>query len=481
MSALRSASRALARFVAQCAKDHGQIGDTGSRSFAKRAASRSAGEASTGEAVAVAAKSVSKAVSNSGSSASRAKKSTSVWKDYKQLSKLRLSMLVTVRRLKHLTRDGLVMSRVVPLLLQFALVYYGIFQATATAGYVAASTDDIDWGGCGWTSLGTMLCSSAANALNQIYEVSNDAKMTRTAIRPLPAGRMSKAHALVFALVTGATGVYVLFDRVNATTAALGGANIALYAMVYTPLKQISIVNTWVGAVVGAVPPLMGWAGALGELDVGACLLAAGLYFWQLPHFMALAWMSRKDYAAGGYRMLSLVDPTGKRTAACALRNCMYLFPLGALSTWLGITSPYFAYESAFITAGMLLTAANFYAKPSTGNARILFRASLLHLPVFMGAFLLHRIPNTGIERREVLMEHARLLLGGGGLGVEGGGEDQERESVRHPSIYRLSKRETGRVDGWETPVLNPWVFPTPDGALRGAIGDFKVNKPDEQ
>ncbi len=348
---------------------------------------------------------------------------------------------------------------------------------------MAASTDDIDWRGCGWTSLGTMLCSSAANALNQIYEVKNDAKMTRTAIRPLPAGRMSKAHALAFALVTGATGVYVLLDRVNGTTAALGGANIALYAMVYTPLKQISIVNTWVGAVVGAVPPLMGWAGALGELDVGACLLAAGLYFWQLPHFMALAWMSRKDYAAGGYRMLSLVDPTGKRTAACALRNCMYLFPLGALSTWLGITSPYFAYESAFITAGMLLTAANFYARPSTGNARILFRASLLHLPVFMGAFLLHRIPNTGIERREVLMEHARLLFGGDGLGMTGGGGGQARASVRHPSIYRESKPDAGLADRktWETRVLNPWIFPTPGGALRGAIGDFKQNEPDEE
>ena len=326
-----------------------------------------------------------------------------------------------------------------------------------------------------------MLCSSAANALNQIYEVSNDAKMTRTAIRPLPAGRMSRAHALVFALITGASGVYVLLDRVNSTTAVLGGANIALYSMVYTPLKQISIVNTWVGAVVGAVPPLIGWAGALGELDVGACLLAAGLYFWQLPHFMALAWMSRKDYAAGGYRMLSLVDPTGKRTAACALRNCMYLFPLGALSTWLGITSPYFAYESAFITAGMLLTAANFYAKPSTGNARILFRASLLHLPLFMGAFLLHRIPNTGIERREVLMEHARLLLGGGGPGVEAGVGEDARESVRHPSIYRESKRETSRATRWETRVLNPWVFPTPGGALHGATGDKANESSDEK
>ena len=139
-------------------------------------------------------------------------------------------------------------------------------------------------------------------------------------------------------------GIYILSTKVNNITASLGAGNILLYAGVYTPLKQLSIVNTWIGAVVGAVPPLMGWAGAIGKLDYGALLLAAGLYFWQMPHFMALAWLCRKDYALGGYKMLSLVDSTGKRTAACALRNCMYLFPLGTLSTWLGITSPYFAY-----------------------------------------------------------------------------------------------------------------------------------------
>ena len=338
-------------------------------------------------------------------------------KNYKQLSKFRLS---------------------------------GLVVATAAAGYVAASKESIQWEGLGWTSLGTMLCSSSANALNQLYEVVNDSKMTRTAVRPLPTGRMSRAHAAVFALVTGVTGIYILNEKVNTTTAILGGGNIALYAMVYTPLKQISIINTWIGAVVGAIPPLMGWAGAHGELDSGAFLLAAGLYFWQMPHFMSLAWLCRKDYAAGGYKMLSLVDPTGKRTAACALRNCMYLLPLGALSTWLGITSPYFAYESAFITAGMLLTAANFYAKPSNMNARILFRASLLHLPIFMVAFLLHRIPNTGDDRITLLMEHARLLGIGGQHPYDPLVDDEHQSHTQkrihnHPSLIMSS---SSIVDG---------------------------------
>lgn len=310
-----------------------------------------------------------------------------LWQNYKKLSKFRLSLLVV---------------------------------ATSSAGFVAGSKESIDWAGLGWTSLGTFLASASANALNQVYEVANDARMQRTMARPLPSGRMSRAHALAFALLTGAGGVYMLLDKTNPTTAALGAFNIALYAGVYTPLKQISVVNTWVGAVVGAVPPLMGWAAAAGKLDVGAGILAAGLYFWQMPHFMALAWMCKADYAAGGYRMLSLVDPRGKRTAACALRNCMYLFPLGMLATWLGVTTPYFAYESALITAGMTLCAAKFYSTPTTANARLLFRASLLHLPIFMGAFLLHRQPNLVEDKREVFVRNVRLLGLGAPLGREG-------------------------------------------------------------
>ncbi|GAB4818539.1 hypothetical protein N2152v2_005585 [Parachlorella kessleri] len=333
-----------------------------------------------------------------------------LWQDYKKLSKFRLSMLVV---------------------------------ATSSAGYAAGSKEKINWAGLGWTSLGTFLCSASANALNQVYEVVNDGRMKRTAARPLPTGRMSRSHAVAFALLAGAGGVALLLDKTNTTTAGLGAANIALYAGMYTPLKQLSVANTWIGAVVGAVPPLMGWAAAAGELDVGAAILAAGLYFWQMPHFMALAWMCRADYAAGGYRMLSLVDPRGKRTAACALRNCMYLFPLGILATWLGVTSPYFAYESALITAGMTLTAAKFYSAPTTANARLLFRASLLHLPIFMGAFLLHRKakqqlphlllrlqPNQVENKTELLLKNLRLL------GIGGPMEQEEKEAAGFGPSY---------------------------------------------
>lgn len=183
--------------------------------------------------------------------------------------------------------------------------------------------------------------------------------------------------------------------QTNNLTAGMGAANIVLYAAVYTPLKVVSIANTWVGAIVGAIPPLMGWAAASGQLDLGSAVLASTLYFWQMPHFMALAWLCRDDYARGGYKMLSQMDPTGRRTAACALRNCMYLLPLGMLAAALGLTSNAFAYEAAFVSGAMTLAAAAFYSSPTNAAARTLFRASLVHLPLFMAALLFHRVPQT--------------------------------------------------------------------------------------
>mmetsp|Transcript_9635 Transcript_9635/g.27570 ORF Transcript_9635/g.27570 Transcript_9635/m.27570 type:complete len:477 (-) Transcript_9635:10-1440(-) len=281
--------------------------------------------------------------------------------DYKQLSKFRLSLLVV---------------------------------STAAGGYVLGSGEEVDWAGLGWTSLGTLGAAACANTLNQIYEVKMDSLMKRTMNRPLPSARVSRVHALAFAIATGAGGVLLLADKTNNLTAALGMGNILLYAGLYTPLKTVSIVNTWVGAVVGAVPPLMGWAAASGTLTPGAAALAAVLYWWQMPHFMALAWMCRVDYAAGGYRMLSLVDATGRRTAACAMRNCVYLMPLGIIAVCLGVTTDAFAFENALISGGMAATAGAFYQAPSTASARVLFRASLVHLPLLMACMMAHRIPN---------------------------------------------------------------------------------------
>ncbi|KAK9818472.1 hypothetical protein WJX74_007363 [Apatococcus lobatus] len=257
------------------------------------------------------------------------------------------------------------------------------------------SPENISWPGLGWTVTGTFCAAACANTLNQVYEVLPDGKMKRTNRRPLPTGRLPVGHALAFAAVTGGLGVSILASKANSLTAGLGAANIGLYAGIYTPLKALTPVNTWVGAVVGAVPPLMGWAAASGgRLDWGALVPAAALYFWQLPHFLAIAWLCRADYARGGFRMLSLADPLGKRTARAALRNALYLMPLGALATAIGLTTPAFTVEAAIISGALASTAASFYRSPSNGTARLLFRASLLHLPILLACLLIHRIPN---------------------------------------------------------------------------------------
>eukprot|EP00884_Botryococcus_braunii_P009065 jgi/Botrbrau1/1815/Bobra.146_1s0013.1 len=279
---------------------------------------------------------------------------------YKQLSKFRLSFLV---------------------------------MTTATAGFIAGSGEKVDWAKAGWTSAGTFCCAAAANTLNQVYEVANDKLMKRTSRRPLPMGKVTRGHALAFAGSMGLAGISILISKTNELAAGLGAGNILLYAAVYTPLKVVSISNTWVGALVGAVPPLLGWAAASGSLPPASVPLAAALYFWQLPHFLSLAYICREDYARGGYRMLTLTDITGRRTGACALRNALYLLPLGLAATWLGLTTPPFAYESTIASGVFAMMAATFWGTPGTASARLVFRASLLYLPAWMGALLVHRIP----------------------------------------------------------------------------------------
>lgn len=276
----------------------------------------------------------------------------------------------------------------------------GLVVSTAAAGFVAGSGTEICWNTLGWTALGTMGAASAANTLNQVREVHQDSLMKRTCRRPLPLRRISRLHALGFAAVMGTAGVALLALKTNWLTASLGVANIGLYAGVYTPLKMISPVNTWVGALVGAIPPLMGWAAASGGLDVGAGIYAGILYFWQIPHFLALAWLCRADYARGGYRMLSTVDASGRRTGACMLRNSLYLLPLGPAAMAAGVAGPVFACTASVATGVFSAMAAAFARTPTSKAARGVFRASLIYLPIVMAVGLWDRVPHEGASEQ---------------------------------------------------------------------------------
>lgn len=297
--------------------------------------------------------------------------------------------------------------------------------ATSGTGFVLGSGNIIDFGGLFWTCAGTMMVAASANSLNQVFEINNDAKMKRTMRRPLPSGRLSIHHAVTWASSVGVAGTAILACKANMLAAGLAASNLLLYAFVYTPLKQIHPVNTWVGAVVGAIPPLLGWAAAAGQVSLNGMILPAALYFWQIPHFMALAYLCRDDYAAGGYRMLSFADVSGRRTAVVALRNSLYLIPLGFIAYDWGVTSGWFCLESSLLTLAISAAAFAFYRDRTKQKARRMFHASLLYLPVFMSGLIVHRVTD---NQQGLVQDNSEKTVE---LSSSSGTLEQENENVR--------------------------------------------------
>ncbi|KAL2076556.1 hypothetical protein ACEWY4_027846 [Coilia grayii] len=206
--------------------------------------------------------------------------------------------------------------------------------------------------------------------------------MNRTKNRPLVRGQISPLHAVSFALACGVPGVALLSLTVNPLTGLLGALNIVLYTSCYTPLKRLSIANTWVGAIVGAIPPVMGWTAATGSLDAGALLLGGFLYCWQFPHFNALSWNLREDYSRGGYRMMSVTHPEMCRRVA--LRHSLGLLGLSSLAPVTGLTTWTFPLAALPINLYIGYLALRFYRRADRQHARKLFFCSLWHLPMLL-------------------------------------------------------------------------------------------------
>ncbi|KAF4636694.1 hypothetical protein G7Y89_g1383 [Cudoniella acicularis] len=245
---------------------------------------------------------------------------------------------------------------------------------------------------------GTTLCAASANAFNMLYEPKWDAMMSRTRNRPLVRKLISTRGAALFAIVSGVLGTAGLYFGVNPTVSFLGFLNILLYAGVYTPMKRISWLNTWVGAIVGGIPPMMGWAAAagqsatqagdwkellLGEQNLGGWLLAGLLFAWQFPHFMALSWAIREEYKNAGYKMLCWMNPA--RNGRVALRYSLVFFPICIGLCYAGVTEWSFAVASAPVNVWLVKEAVRFWKlEGHKGSARGLFWASVWHLPVVM-------------------------------------------------------------------------------------------------
>ena len=233
------------------------------------------------------------------------------------------------------------------------------------------------------TLLGTTLVAASASALNQWLERDVDLKMPRTANRPLPAGRLSNAQVLTFATVTICLGLVQLALSVNALTAALGFATWFTYVWIYTPLKSRTSANTAVGAVAGALPVLMGWS-AVAPLDVSAFALFLIVFLWQFPHFMAIAWIYRRDYDGAGLKMLSTVDPSGVRAGMQAVMAALVLVPVSLVPFLSQPAGSFLLVWALVLGIGQLVCAILFSLQKDDPAARRLLMASLLYLPAMM-------------------------------------------------------------------------------------------------
>ncbi len=287
-------------------------------------------------------------------------------KDYLQLIKLSLSIMV-------------VFSSVISYLLAPKIV-------------------EFDWVMIGWLFAGGMLVTGSANAINQVVERHTDAQMKRTAKRPVAAGRMTAEHGWAFAVVSGALGVFILGTYFNWLAAGLSAFSLFLYAFIYTPLKKVNSIAVLVGAVPGALPCLIGWAAGDDKLSTGGWVLFALQFFWQFPHFWAIAWVAHKDYSTVGFRLLPSETGPTKFTALQTIAYSLLLMPVTIIPFFIDMCS----YETVSGKIGLgLVIAANLfmimrcvtlYRKMDVASARKVMFGSYMYLPVVLLALLMSKI-----------------------------------------------------------------------------------------
>jgi protoheme IX farnesyltransferase len=236
---------------------------------------------------------------------------------------------------------------------------------------------------------GTALVASGAAVLNQVYERRTDALMRRTRRRPLPDGRVGSSEAAVYGVVLSIAGLALLAIWSNLTASALALATILIYLVVYTPMKRRSSISTLVGAVPGALPPLIGWAAARNDLSVGGWTLFLIVFLWQIPHFMAIAWMYREDYGAAGFPMLPVVEPDGIRTGRQAVFYSAALLPLSMLPSLVGVSGLLYYWIALVLGGALLALSVQFSQQRTERAARRLFFGSITYLPLIWAAMVL--------------------------------------------------------------------------------------------
>ncbi len=288
-----------------------------------------------------------------------AKAPSARWADYLELTKPRLNFLVVV---------------------------------TTIVGYAMASQGHINWLIFLDTLIGTTLTAAGASALNQCIERDHDARMSRTSRRPIPTGRVSPEESLYFGISLALIGTVHLLLFVNTLTALLGVATLSSYVLIYTPLKRTSSLCTLVGAIPGAIPPVMGWTASTGVLSAESAALFAILFLWQMPHFLAIAILYRDDYAAAGFRMLPVIDPALHATARQILLYTLALIPISLTPAFLNMTGPIYPPIALLLGVVFLAFAATCARRKQRPDARRLFLASIIYLPLLLTIMLIGKL-----------------------------------------------------------------------------------------
>jgi protoheme IX farnesyltransferase len=261
----------------------------------------------------------------------------------------------------------------------------------AAVGFLFGSPNSLRLWVLAHVLLGTALMASGTSALNQWYEADSDARMRRTCKRPIAAGRIKRLDGFIFGVVLSVAGFADLWFGANPLAAGAGLFTLVTYILFYTPLKRRSAVCTTVGAVPGAMPPLIGYVAASGTLDAKALALFLILFVWQFPHFYAIAWMYREDYARGGIRMLPVIEPDGESTARRIVVCSMLLIPISLVPGLVGITGSVYAIAAVAAGLGMLFIGARLQRERTVARARHVLLASVVYLPALLAVMVLDR------------------------------------------------------------------------------------------
>ena len=282
---------------------------------------------------------------------------------------------------KSLNKNLLIINSYIDLMKPSILIMVLI---TTILGFYLGSDGKIVWINLIWMLTGTTFSAGGASVLNQYLERDQDKIMNRTCDRPIPLGIISPYNALVFGIITVIIGTSILVVKINLLTGFLSLLTVFMYVLVYTPMKRVTWLNTSIGSVPGALPPIGRWAAATNSIDSGAWILFAILYLWQHPHFFAIAWMCKNDYEKAGFKMLPVIEPDGKRTVRQILWHLSLLFPISLLPVLIGMNGYIYLYGSLIITLYYFLSAFPMLKNKSHKNASQILKASVLYLPALL-------------------------------------------------------------------------------------------------